>query len=86
MHQKGNFGHHSGSYQGESLYSPMRCRYCGNIIPTGEACYRMDGKPYCESCVESADLEDLIRICETETDELYRALGLKYEIVDFDRR
>lgn len=46
----------------------------------------MDGKPYCESCVESADLEDLIRICETETDELYRALGLKYEIVDFDRR
>ena len=60
------------------------CQYCGKTLMGGEGCYRRDGKPYCEECVESADLEDLIRICETDTDELYRTVGLSHEYVGMD--
>ena len=57
------------------------CQYCGKILIGGEGYYQQNGKPYCEECVENADLEDLIRICETDTDELYRAVGLRHGFV-----
>ena len=50
----------------------------------GEGYYQQNGKPYCEECVESADLEDLIRICETDSDELYRSVGLQHGFVAGD--
>ena len=59
----------------------VRCQFCGRILIGGEGYYERDGKPYCEDCVESADLEDLIRICETDTDELYRSVGLSHGFV-----
>ena len=51
------------------------------MLTGGEGYYQRDGKPYCEECVESADLAELIRICETDTDELYRSMGLCHAYV-----
>lgn len=59
----------------------VKCQACGRILMCGEGYYQRDGKPYCEECVESADLEELIRICETDTQELYRSVGLTHEYV-----
>ncbi|MBR7099353.1 MAG: hypothetical protein IKC59_08060 [Clostridia bacterium] len=64
--------------QSDSIY----CTDCRRILMDGEGYYQKDGKPYCEHCVESADLDDLIRICETNVDELYRAIGLAHGYVD----
>ena len=60
----------------------IHCFDCGRVLMGGEGYYQKDGKPYCEHCVESADLEDLIRICETDADEIYRAVGLAHVFVD----
>ena len=62
-----------------------RCYECGNRIRIGEGCYSANGKPYCEECVESADLQNLIRICETEADELYRSIGLRHGFIGSER-
>jgi hypothetical protein len=59
----------------------VKCGYCGRILIGGEGYYQKDGKPYCEDCVESADLEDLIRICETDSHELFRSVGLTHDYV-----
>ncbi len=59
----------------------VQCKHCGRILIGGEGYYRKDGKPYCEECVESADLEDLIRICETDSHELFRSVGLTHDYV-----
>ena len=59
----------------------VKCGYCGRILIGGEGYYQKDGKPYCEDCVESADLEDLIRICETDSNELFRSVGLTHDYV-----
>ena len=73
---------------GESVFSEgcdseftVKCGYCGRILIGGEGYYQKDGKPYCEDCVESADLEDLIRICETDSHELFRSVGLTHDYV-----
>ena len=68
----------TGAYNGDFT---VKCQYCGRILMGGEGYYQRDGKPYCEDCVESADLEDLIRICETDVDELYRSVGLTHNLV-----
>ncbi len=63
----------------------VRCRSCGTRLGEGEPYYRSNGKPYCASCVEAADIEDLVRICETETEELYEKLGLTRGAFDSSR-
>ena len=81
MRQSGNYLSESalyGTYNGDFS---VNCRYCGKILMGGEGYYQRDGKPYCEECVENADLEDLIRICETNTDELYRSVGLRHDFL-----
>lgn len=60
----------------------VRCRSCGARLGDGEPYYLTNGKPYCAECVEAADIEELVRICETETEELYLKLGLRKG--DFD--
>ena len=54
-----------------------RCGICGERLHEGEVVYEMDGKPYCAMCVEGADLEELVRICESEDAEaLLENLGI----------
>jgi len=64
--------------QRESRECTLKCRSCGRILMGGEGYYQTDGKPYCEDCVESADLEDLIRICETSAHTIYCLIGLSH--------
>ena len=81
MRQSGNYWNKSPFFQPYDGDFTVKCQYCGRILMGGEGYYQRDGKPYCEECVESADLEDLIRICETDVDELYRSVGLTHNLV-----
>ena len=63
----------------------VRCMCCGARLDDGDPCYVSNGKPYCVSCVEEADVEELVRICETETEELYGKLGLTRGAFDSSR-
>lgn len=84
MRQSGNYLSNSHVFSDASGDFTISCRYCGKILIGGEGYYQQNGKPYCEECVESADLEDLIRICETDSDELYRSVGLQHGFVAGD--
>ena len=81
----------NGNWENTPLYAiceedfTTRCEECGHRIIIGEGYYRSNGKPYCEECVESSDLENLIRICETEVSEIYRSLGLDHQFVGAER-
>ena len=81
MRQSGNYVPNSAIFEGSAGDFTVNCQYCGRILMGGEGYYQQNGKPYCEECVEGADLEDLIRICETDTDELYRSVGLRHGFV-----
>lgn len=63
----------------------IRCMSCGARLGDGEPYYLTNGKPYCAECVEAADLEELVRICETETEELYFRMGLVWGAYDSAR-
>lgn len=84
MYQLGNYFNESPSFAGYCSDFSVKCQDCGRILIGGEGYYQRDGKPYCEDCVESADLEDFIRICETDKEELYRAVGLTHKFVSED--
>ena len=81
MRQSGNYLSNSSIFSNTKGDFSISCQYCGKILMGGEGYYQQNGKPYCEECVESADLEDLIRICETDSDELYRSVGLQHGFV-----
>jgi len=68
----------------ESNEFTLKCQSCGRILTGGEGYYQTDGKPYCEECVESADLEDLVRICETTAQTIYCLIGLSHRFVAGD--
>ncbi len=59
-----------------------RCRSCGCLLLEGDGYYRMNGSLYCEECVETATLEDLVRICDSEPDELLSQLGMRHGFFD----
>ena len=85
MSKKDDYFDIHGFLEQESDEFTVKCHSCGQILVGGEGFYQADGKPYCEECVESADLQDLIRICETEADELYRSIGLRHGFVGSER-
>ena len=81
MSQSGNYLPNIPTFGGTDGAFSISCQYCGRILMGGEGYYQRNGKPYCEECVESADLEDLIRICETDTYDLYQSIGLRHNFV-----
>ncbi len=42
----------------------IQCASCGELLHAGEEFYQRNGNPYCSICLDNADTEDLIRICE----------------------
>ena len=58
------------------------CRECGIQIFPGDGCYIVNGKRYCEECVESATLEDLVRMCDIEQEEILGELGIRHCFFD----
>ena len=81
MQKKDGYFDINGFLEQESNEFSIKCCSCGQILMGGEGYYQADGKPYCEECVESADLEDLVRICETNMESIYRSIGLSHQFV-----
>lgn len=61
----------------EEAYRGTRCRNCGTLIREGERFYRSHGKPYCQSCVEDASADDLVRFCETTWEKWMSDMGIE---------
>lgn len=52
------------------------CKICLGLIPSSDVAYKSGKKYICYNCTEQMDINDLMRICETQTRrELISALG-----------
>lgn len=58
------------------------CTSCGEMLAKGDGFYQKDGFPYCESCLDFADAETLIRICELSKREWLKSMGFTHETVE----
>ena len=58
---------------------PLQCVQCGDVIAEGKGYYRSHGFPYCESCLDFADAETLVRICEIPKRQWLEQMGFTYE-------
>ncbi len=54
-----------------------RCVRCGEKILRGDTYYSMHGFPYCETCLDFADVESLVRICEISKREWFEKMGFE---------
>ncbi len=63
------------------VHGRVQCVRCGEILHAGEGCYRIHGFPYCELCLDSADAEELVRICEIPKRVWLEQMGFCYECV-----
>ncbi len=59
----------------------VQCARCGEILTVGEGFYRIHGFPYCEYCLDSADAEELVRICEIPKRIWLANMGFSYDCV-----
>lgn len=57
----------------------VHCASCGEPIDQENGFYQKDGFPYCESCLDFADTETLIRICETSKREWLKHMGFTHK-------
>ena len=58
------------------------CTSCGEILSKGDGFYQKNGFPYCESCLDFADAETLIRICETSKREWLKSMGFTHQTME----
>ena len=59
----------------------LHCTCCGETLHHGDGFYRKHGFPYCESCLDFADAETLLRICELNKREWLTQMGFIHETV-----
>ncbi len=59
-----------------------RCASCGEPLSVGDGFYRKNGFPYCESCLDFADAETLVRICELSKREWLTQMGFEHETAE----
>ncbi len=57
----------------------IHCVSCGERLDLGEGFYTIHGFPYCESCLDFADAETLIRICEIPKRKWLEQMGFEYQ-------
>ena len=57
------------------------CVLCGERLRGGETFYRIHGFPYCELCLDNADAEELVRICEIPKRIWLEQMGFSKESV-----
>lgn len=55
------------------------CATCGAELDAERGYYERDGFPYCRECIEYAEIETLIRICETNKREWLEKLGFYFK-------
>ena len=63
----------------------LYCVSCGEAIKSGDGFYRKSGFPYCESCLDFADAETLVRICGLNKREWLIQMGFIHETVETTR-
>lgn len=54
------------------------CVLCGDPIGQKKGVYRLNGFPYCEECLDFADAETLLRICEMPKRKWLEQMGFTY--------
>ena len=64
----------------EEKQEPNRiyCRICGERIFAETGFYQMNGFPYCTECLDFADSEMLVRICEMSKRKWLEKMGFSY--------
>lgn len=55
------------------------CLLCGERLNPGEGFYRIHGFPYCELCLDSVDIDELVRICEIPKREWLEHMGFSFD-------
>lgn len=65
--------------------SELYCASCGEVLTNGEGFYRKSGFPYCETCLDFADSETLVRICELNKREWLTQMGFTHETAEATR-
>jgi len=64
-----------------------KCVLCGEAVADAGGGYRMHGFPYCSSCLDAADSDTLVRICETTKRKWLQDMGFSpMEYEDGSRR
>ena len=58
--------------------SVIYCRICGERIFSENGFYQMNGFPYCTECLDFADSEMLVRICEMSKRKWLEKMGFLY--------
>lgn len=56
----------------------IRCVMCGEALTAESGFYQRHGFPYCEDCLECADSETLVRICEISKRKWLEGMGFYY--------
>ena len=56
------------------------CAICGEPILPQNGFYRMNGFPYCTDCIDFADAEALVRICEMPKRKWLEKMGFSYAV------
>lgn len=59
----------------------LRCASCGKALRRGDGFYQKNGFPYCEDCLELADTDTLVRICETQKQTWLEQMGFAHKTV-----
>ncbi|MBQ8214151.1 MAG: hypothetical protein IJZ80_09090 [Clostridia bacterium] len=67
--------------ENEGKNRALYCVLCGERLQPGEAFYRIHGFPYCEFCLDSAEAEELVRICEIPKRKWLEQMGFSQERV-----
>ena len=60
---------------------PVYCVECGERIHAGLGYYQTNGFPYCEDCLELADTDTLVRICEMKKQTWLEQMGFAHRTV-----
>ena len=58
----------------------LHCAICGELILPKNGFYRMNGFPYCTECLDFADSETLVRICEISKRKWLEKMGFSYAV------
>ena len=63
----------------QKLRSLPLCVSCGEATIQAEGFYQINGFPYCIDCLEDADMNFLLRICETPKRRMLEKLGFVFK-------
>jgi len=63
------------NYEQKGAEKVFYCSLCGDRLSADKEFYQKDGFPYCSFCLQTSELESIIRICEKSFSEGIALLG-----------